>query len=118
MNDNRGNIKNKERFSRRKFSKSPINIRNKIKELDEQIEKQQKHKESPKAYPSSPRIIPNNKHNQTLHLFPQHHEQHRFGKISPKHEDKKMVGRLPEAKVELPKNHLMTYPVDRHRRSH
>ena len=117
MDENRGN-KNKDRFSRRRFSKSPISIRNKIKELEDQIEKQQKNKESPKAYPSSPGILPTHKHNQTLHLFPQNYEPQRFGKISPKHEEKKMIGRLPEAKVESSKNHLLTYPADRHRRSH
>lgn len=43
-------IKNKERFQRRKTSKSPINIREKIKELEEQLEKHHKAKNNTKTY--------------------------------------------------------------------
>ena len=55
MEEGRNGIKGKERLYRRKTSKSPINIRGKIKELEAQMEKGHKRKEAHKNMATSPR---------------------------------------------------------------
>lgn len=49
LEPNKHNPRSQDRFQRRKASKSPINIRGKIKELEEKLEKNHKLKEAPKV---------------------------------------------------------------------
>ena len=55
MEEGRNGIKGKERLYRRKTSKSPINIRGKIKELEAQMEKHHKQKATHKNMAIFPR---------------------------------------------------------------
>ena len=97
MEEVRTSTKSKDRFGRRKPSKSPMNIRGKIKELEVQMEKHHKQKESPKAVLPPGRKISPKKNNLTVQNLHSNRDNHPHRQISSPNEFKKRAS--PPAKT-------------------
>ena len=88
MEGEKTNARSKERYYRRKNSKSPINIRGKIRELEEQMEKNQKGRDIHKNTASPVRLNSNKNNNITMQNINQPGLTNPQQKYLPKNEDK------------------------------
>ena len=84
MEGERTSARSKERYYRRKNSKSPINIRGKIRELEEQMEKNQKGRDIHKNTASPVRLNSNKNNNITKQNINQPGLNNPPQKLSPK----------------------------------